>query len=457
MNIDKLHEFLRDTGSISVNKKLAKGIGLHEAIFYSELASKYKYFKDRGQLSEGGYFYNTIENMKEDTTLSKYQQDKAIKSLVKFDLIDYELGTHNGRSCRLFRIKERIGILRKIFGGIDITVLEDARVKKLDTNNTNISSEKLDGTGQETEPDGSRNLTRQVKKLDTNNTKVTILKKNTKEGEGEPPSDDFFLACKEAITKIANKISGNISFKVQATDKDANKLYEYLKDNGGDEETLLYLVEGLRHLNDYWTTRIKSIDHIYKGEAIIEIAALGKKKMNVLDKMDIEEKKKEQGGRLNLGKVDKSYMPWDSKEDREEKRRKWKEKVDEAIAEITAAAGKKNEENNKSLDFFLRYELKEKHTIFDQLDKTVDLESLDHWKSEIIEKINKYEFKEPGYYKNKIIEGITAAAEKRETTFDQILKESTYTMEDLDNGKEETDFLKIMNELWRLLLNWNPY
>ena len=75
-----LFELLRNDGSIVINKKLAKGIGLHQAIMYSELISKYLYFSKRGELKEG-YFFNTVENMEQDTCLSDYQQRESISKL----------------------------------------------------------------------------------------------------------------------------------------------------------------------------------------------------------------------------------------------------------------------------------------------------------------------------------------------------------------------------------------
>jgi hypothetical protein len=83
-------DLLRSDGSIVVNKKLAHAIGMDAAIMYSELISKQKYFTDHNQLTEDGYFFNTVENMENDTTLSKYQQLKAIKKLVKLKLLFHE-------------------------------------------------------------------------------------------------------------------------------------------------------------------------------------------------------------------------------------------------------------------------------------------------------------------------------------------------------------------------------
>jgi predicted transcriptional regulator len=83
-------DFLRSDGSIVVNKKLAHSIGLHEAIIYSELISKFCYFAERGQL-ENGYFYNVSENLFADTTLSAKQQRSAINNLESLGLIKTQI------------------------------------------------------------------------------------------------------------------------------------------------------------------------------------------------------------------------------------------------------------------------------------------------------------------------------------------------------------------------------
>lgn len=86
------------------NKILAKIIGLHPAIFYSEIASKGDYFEEREQLKDG-WFFNTVENMEEDTCLSDFQQREAIKVLVDERLIEYKVKGTPAR--RYFRITEK--------------------------------------------------------------------------------------------------------------------------------------------------------------------------------------------------------------------------------------------------------------------------------------------------------------------------------------------------------------
>lgn len=73
-------KFLASDGFLTVNKHIARAVGLDAAVMLAELASSYNYFEMMGQLNDG-MFYETVEHVEENTTLSKYQQAKAVKTL----------------------------------------------------------------------------------------------------------------------------------------------------------------------------------------------------------------------------------------------------------------------------------------------------------------------------------------------------------------------------------------
>ena len=73
-------KFLASDGFLTVNKHIARAVGLDAAVMLAELASSYNYFEMIGQLTDGT-FYETVEHVEENTTLSKYQQSKAVKAL----------------------------------------------------------------------------------------------------------------------------------------------------------------------------------------------------------------------------------------------------------------------------------------------------------------------------------------------------------------------------------------
>lgn len=73
-----------------VNKQLVKDLGFNAALLLSDLISKREYFEQQFVVHHG-WFFNTEENIKRDTTLTGYQQRKATDILVKYNLIETEL------------------------------------------------------------------------------------------------------------------------------------------------------------------------------------------------------------------------------------------------------------------------------------------------------------------------------------------------------------------------------
>lgn len=65
---------------ITVNKTIASELGLTEAILLGELASECEYWEKQDKLSDG-FFFSTVENVKENTTLSDKQQRSALNTL----------------------------------------------------------------------------------------------------------------------------------------------------------------------------------------------------------------------------------------------------------------------------------------------------------------------------------------------------------------------------------------
>lgn len=86
------------------NKTLAKKIGLHESIFLGEIISEYDYWNRMHSLTDDGYFYSTVENVMESTTLSDYQQRSIIKHLVELKILNVKVAGMPAK--RYFKINE---------------------------------------------------------------------------------------------------------------------------------------------------------------------------------------------------------------------------------------------------------------------------------------------------------------------------------------------------------------
>ena len=68
--------------SLAVNKKIAKKFGIKSAILLGELINEFNYSYDNKE-NVGDFFPASIRRIEAETTLTKYQQDKAIKLLQK--------------------------------------------------------------------------------------------------------------------------------------------------------------------------------------------------------------------------------------------------------------------------------------------------------------------------------------------------------------------------------------
>ena len=89
---------------IVVNKQLARAFGLEEAVILGELASQMEYWQQRGEANDG-YFYSTIENVKDSTTLSDKRQRSALNALKEAGIIDVKLAGMPAK--RYIRINEK--------------------------------------------------------------------------------------------------------------------------------------------------------------------------------------------------------------------------------------------------------------------------------------------------------------------------------------------------------------
>lgn len=97
---------LNPDNTISAHRMLAHAIGVTEASVYSSLISKQTYYAKNGMLFEGGWFYSTVLDLQESTTLGAKAQRTAIERLVSHGLIEC---TRKGMpAVRFFRIIDNV-------------------------------------------------------------------------------------------------------------------------------------------------------------------------------------------------------------------------------------------------------------------------------------------------------------------------------------------------------------
>ena len=110
--MDEIFKLLNPDNTVTINRPLAHALGTTEAIIYSALIAKQAYYGQRGMLDEQGFFYSTIADLQESTGLTRYQQDRAIKNLTEFALI--ECCKKGIPARRYFRINNDVGLLRQL-------------------------------------------------------------------------------------------------------------------------------------------------------------------------------------------------------------------------------------------------------------------------------------------------------------------------------------------------------
>ena len=84
----KILERLNPTNTGSYNRPIAHALGLGAAVVYAALISKQVYYEQHDMLDEEGFFYSTIADLQESTSMGKCQQSNAIKVLTDAGLVE---------------------------------------------------------------------------------------------------------------------------------------------------------------------------------------------------------------------------------------------------------------------------------------------------------------------------------------------------------------------------------
>ena len=164
---------LASDGFLSVNKHIARIVGLDAAVLLAELASAHNYFESREQLTADGMFFETVEHIQENTTLTQYQQAKAVKVLSNAGILE----------------TKKIGIPAKRYFFINeeavLNILDYKKSKNLITGDKKTSSQ-------------------ETKKLDCNN-KESNKKDNNKDNRvafTPPTLDEVSAYCRERQNSV---------------------------------------------------------------------------------------------------------------------------------------------------------------------------------------------------------------------------------------------------------------
>ena len=98
---NKLDEMFQND-YLRLSRVLIRKFNLNAAVMLSEIYSEYKYWEDRNELQKGGWFYSTVENMANNTGLSKHQQLVACKEMVEYGVV--KIKYHGMPKKRYFKL-----------------------------------------------------------------------------------------------------------------------------------------------------------------------------------------------------------------------------------------------------------------------------------------------------------------------------------------------------------------
>ncbi len=108
----KILERLNPTNTGSYNRLIAHALGLDAAVVYSALISKREYYASRDMLDSEGWFYSTVEDMQESTSMAICKQRSAIKVLTDKGLV--EVSKRGMPARRHFRLRDDVELLDKL-------------------------------------------------------------------------------------------------------------------------------------------------------------------------------------------------------------------------------------------------------------------------------------------------------------------------------------------------------
>ena len=81
--LDKMFE----NDFIRIPRPFIRMFSLNTAVMLSEIYSEYTYWNSQNKLEQGGWFFSTVENIHNNTGLSKHQQLSACKELESYGII----------------------------------------------------------------------------------------------------------------------------------------------------------------------------------------------------------------------------------------------------------------------------------------------------------------------------------------------------------------------------------
>lgn len=132
-------ERLNPTNTGSYNRPIAHALGLGAAVVYAALINKQVYYEQHNMLDKDGFFYSTIADLQESTSMGKCQQSDAIKVLTDAGLV--EVCRRSMPAKRYFRVRDDVELLDKFLKQGKEIIAELNPIAQLDDNRPTCCTE----------------------------------------------------------------------------------------------------------------------------------------------------------------------------------------------------------------------------------------------------------------------------------------------------------------------------
>lgn len=198
-----VYELLSRDNYLTVNKLLMKAIGISESILLSELCYRRQYLARANKLTEDGFFYATVEDVEEETTLNDYAQRKALEKLTKMGLL--EVDRRGLPAKRYIRIdEEALVALINATTDANVTVLKNLENKSLKNSgliNNNITNNNTNTVSKDNVFDKGQSQSSARPTTQTSGKLFSSEKAKTKKSSVQK-TNNFITACqREAFRK----------------------------------------------------------------------------------------------------------------------------------------------------------------------------------------------------------------------------------------------------------------
>lgn len=110
--IEQIIKLLNSDNTVSANRLLAHALGIKAALLFNSLVGKQAYYEKHSMLDSEGWFYSTVEDMQESTSMAICKQRSAIKVLTDKGLV--EVSKRGMPARRHFRLRDDVELLDKL-------------------------------------------------------------------------------------------------------------------------------------------------------------------------------------------------------------------------------------------------------------------------------------------------------------------------------------------------------